>query len=136
MRGDEKLIGAIDQGTSSSRFLLFDLATGDVVAHHQIEVRQLFPHPGWVEMDPNEMINTVKKCIETVCKNLDKLKISLSQIKCVGITNQRETTVLWDRETGNPLCNAIVWLDSRTTDLAFKYSQKTPNKYVDLSVSD
>ncbi|VDM46202.1 unnamed protein product [Toxocara canis] len=128
MRGDEKLVGAIDQGTSSSRFLVFDLASGDVVAHHQIELKQLFPHPGWVEMDPKEIINTVVRCIETVCKQLTERKVHISQIKCVGITNQRETTVLWDRETGKPLCNAIVWLDSRTKEVAAKLIQRTPNK--------
>uniref|UniRef100_F1L477 Probable glycerol kinase n=1 Tax=Ascaris suum TaxID=6253 RepID=F1L477_ASCSU len=128
MRGDEKLIGAIDQGTSSSRFLLFNLENGEVIAHHQIEVKQLFPNPGWVEMDPNEIVDTVVKCINVVCNQLENLNVHISQIKCVGITNQRETTVLWDRETGEPLCNAIVWLDSRTTELAKKLSEKTPDR--------
>ncbi|GMS87128.1 hypothetical protein PENTCL1PPCAC_9303, partial [Pristionchus entomophagus] len=124
------LIGAIDQGTSSSRFLVFE-DNGDLVASHQIEVRQLFPHPGWVEMDPNELINTVTECIEKTCEKLKNFGISPSEIQSVGIANQRETTVVWDRDSGQPLCNAIVWLDTRTSQLAQEYIDQTETKSKD-----
>ncbi|KAE9421362.1 hypothetical protein Angca_007311 [Angiostrongylus cantonensis] len=112
------LLAAIDQGTSSSRFLVFESDNGDLVASHQIEVRQLFPNPGWVEMDPVEIIDTVKECIRNVVDRLKSLGIAKDEIKSIGIANQRETTVVWDSQTGKPLANAIVWLDSRTSTLA------------------
>ncbi|PIO75338.1 putative glycerol kinase [Teladorsagia circumcincta] len=83
------LLAAIDQGTSSSRFLVFEADTGDLVTSHQIEVRQLFPEPGWVEMDPNEIIETVKECIVKVVEKLERLGISPDEIKSIGIANQR-----------------------------------------------
>lgn len=125
------LLAAIDQGTSSSRFLVFEADTGDIVTSHQIEVRQLFPNPGWVEMDPNEIIDTVKKCIEKVVDKLGHLGISTDEIKSVGIANQRETTIVWDKETGEPLYNAIVWLDDRTADLAEESITRTSSKSKD-----
>ncbi|CAJ0945524.1 unnamed protein product, partial [Mesorhabditis belari] len=122
------LLGAIDQGTSSSRFLLFDADNGDLLASHQIEVRQLFPHPGWVEMCPKEIYETVLECIKKVSEKMVEQKVGLDRLKCVGIANQRETTVVWDRETGEPLHNAIVWLDTRTSALADEAIQKTESK--------
>ncbi|KAK5966723.1 Glycerol kinase [Trichostrongylus colubriformis] len=119
------LLAAIDQGTSSSRFLVFEADTGDLVTSHQIEVRQQFPNPGWVEMDPLEIIDTVKECILKVVDKLKNLGISPSEIKSIGIANQRETTVVWDKETGKPLHNAIVWLDNRTSELAEECIAKT-----------
>lgn len=126
------LLAAIDQGTSSSRFLVYEGGTGALVTSHQIEVKQYFPQPGWVEMDPMELYSTVVECIERVSEKLDDLEISMSEIKCVGLANQRETTVAWDRETGLPLCNAIVWLDSRTSNLAKEYIEKTETKSQDF----
>uniref|UniRef100_A0AC35TU99 Glycerol kinase n=1 Tax=Rhabditophanes sp. KR3021 TaxID=114890 RepID=A0AC35TU99_9BILA len=122
------LLAAIDQGTSSSRFLVFDSETGTLVADHQIEVQQIFPQAGWVEMNPIEIYDTVIKCIEEVCHKLINLNIDANQIKAIGLANQRETTVVWDKETGLPLANAIVWLDSRTSALAEEFIQKTPTK--------
>ncbi|RCN35809.1 hypothetical protein ANCCAN_18325 [Ancylostoma caninum] len=84
------LLAAIDQGTSSSRFLVFEADTGELVTSHQIEVRQLFPNPGWVEMDPIEIIETVKECIVQVVDKLEQLGISIDEIKSVGIANQRD----------------------------------------------
>jgi len=107
------LIGSIDQGTSSSRFMVFEAGTSNVIAQHQIEVRQLFPHESWVEQDPLELLSSVEDCIKVVSDQLDEEGVSLSRIKGLGITNQRETTVLWHGKTGKPLYNAIVWCDAR-----------------------
>jgi glycerol kinase len=104
------LILALDQGTTSSRSLLFD-AGGRVVALAQKEFRQHFPHPGWVEHDANEILATQR---ETMVEVLRKAAVEPRDIAAVGITNQRETTVLWDRATGEPIANAIVWQDRRT----------------------
>lgn len=121
------LLGAIDQGTSSTRFLIFDPDTGNLLASHQMEVQQLFPEPGYVEMCPNEIYDTTIKCIEGACAKLKSMHgIGPELIRAVGISNQRETTVCWDKSTGRPLHNAIVWLDSRTHELAEQHIQKTP----------
>lgn len=101
---------AIDQGTTSTRAIIFD-ATGNPLASHQIEFRQHFPADGWVEHDALEIWWTV----ESVCREaLRKAGIRATDIAAIGITNQRETTVLWDRATGTPVHNAIVWQDRRT----------------------
>jgi len=104
---------AIDQGTSSSRSILFD-GQGRVCALAQQEFTQHYPKPGWVEHDPEEIWQTQCNTIEEV---LRKAGINAKQIDAVGIANQRETVVLWDRKTGLPICNAIVWQDRRTTPL-------------------
>ena len=104
---------ALDQGTSSSRGIVFD-AHGRIVANAQKEIRQIFPQTGWVEHDPNDIWNTQ---LETARQAIEKSGVGASGIHAIGITNQRETTVLWHRETGEPLCNAIVWQDRRTEPL-------------------
>ena len=122
------LIGAIDQGTSSSRFLVqlvfvvwvvelnlnlsfthkvFSAQTAELITYHQVEVRQLTPAEGWVESDPFEFLHTVEECIDKTINNLNSLDIDPSDIKAVGICNQRETTIVWDKTTGKPLHNAI-----------------------------
>ena len=101
---------ALDQGTSSSRSMVFD-REGRVVAMAQREVPQIYPKPGWVEHDPLELWTTQ---LETAREVLRKTGLSAGDIQGVGITNQRETTVVWNRRTGEPLCNAIVWQDRRT----------------------
>jgi glycerol kinase len=104
------LIGAIDSGTTSSRFMLFD-AAGNVVAYDQREHRQIFPQSGWVEHDPLEIWERTRE----VCgAAMAKAQISAADLAAIGITNQRETTVVWDRATGRPVYNAIVWQDTRT----------------------
>jgi len=114
MAGDSTpLIGAIDQGTSSSRFIVFEAPSGNVVEEHQVEVTQYFPHESWVEQDPLELLQSVEKCIDVVTSRLKENGISLERLKGLGITNQRETTIVWDRNTGLPLYNAIVWCDAR-----------------------
>ncbi|KAL2733704.1 glycerol kinase [Vespula squamosa] len=122
------LIGAIDEGTSSARFLVFDVLQRKVVASHQIEIKQKYPQEGWVEQDPKEILQAVIQCIKKTVEKLADLNISPSDIKAIGITNQRETTLLWDKETGEPLHNAIVWLDMRTTTTMEDVLDSIPNK--------
>ncbi|KAJ1950874.1 Glycerol kinase, partial [Linderina macrospora] len=112
----EIFIGAIDQGTSSSRFLIFD-TKGQVVASHQAEYQNFYAKAGWVEKDPNQIMESVETVVVGACRRFNALGYDASQIKSVGITNQRETTVAFDSETGEPLTNAIVWSDVRTKDL-------------------
>ncbi|CAM1501345.1 Fc.00g105070.m01.CDS01 [Cosmosporella sp. VM-42] len=109
-------IGAIDQGTTSSRFLIFN-SKGEVVATHQLEFKQIYPQPGWHEHDPEEIITSVEQCIDGAVEGFEAAGHSRDQIKAVGITNQRETTVVWDRTTGKALHNAIVWTDTRAQEL-------------------
>jgi glycerol kinase len=108
-----RYVAAIDQGTTSSRCIVFD-PKGAVVAVDQKEHRQIFPKPGWVEHDAEEIWTNVQAVVKGA---LDKLSITASDLAAVGITNQRETTVLWDKATGKPVHNAIVWQDTRTDRL-------------------
>jgi glycerol kinase len=108
-----KYVLALDQGTTSSRAILFD-QEGRSVASAQREFRQIYPQPGWVEHDPVEIFRTQR---EVARETLQKADIDLKNLQGVGITNQRETTVLWDRQTGEPIHNAIVWQDRRTAPL-------------------
>ncbi|HTS63990.1 MAG TPA: glycerol kinase GlpK [Candidatus Acidoferrales bacterium] len=103
-------IGAIDQGTTSSRFIVFD-RTGRPVAVAQKEHEQIYPQPGWVEHDPAEIW---RRTSEVIAQALEQRALRASDIAAVGITNQRETTVLWDRKTGEAVHNALVWQDTRT----------------------
>jgi glycerol kinase len=105
-----KYIAALDQGTTSTRFIVFD-RNGNIVAQAQREHKQIFPQPGWVEHDAEEIYMNAKL---VVAEALIRPRISASQIEAVGITNQRETTVVWNRHTGKPYHNAIVWQDTRT----------------------
>ena len=105
-----KYIAAIDQGTTSTRFMVFDHG-GNVVAVHQKEHQQIYPKPGWVEHDPLEIWARTQEVIEGA---LDQGNISAKEIVALGITNQRETTVVWNKITGRPVYNAIVWQDTRT----------------------
>ncbi len=109
----QQYVAAIDQGTTSSRCILFD-RDGRIVSVDQREHRQIFPKPGWVEHDASEIWTNVEAVVQGA---LDKNDVTPDQIAAVGITNQRETTVVWDRETGEPVHNAIVWQDTRTDDL-------------------
>jgi glycerol kinase len=104
------LIGAIDQGTTSSRFMVFDRA-GSEFARHQLEHRQILPQPGWVEHDPLEIAARVD---EVIAGALWRSNLTGSDLAAIGITNQRETTVVWNPKTGRPWYNAIVWQDTRT----------------------
>ena len=106
-----KYIIALDQGTTSSRALLIN-EVGKLIDVKQKEFKQIFPKQGWVEHDPIEILNTQLEVFEELMSN-----ISLNDIISIGITNQRETTVIWDKETGKPLYNAIVWQDKRTSGI-------------------
>jgi len=105
-------IGSLDQGTSSTRFMIFD-KTGRIVGHHQLEHRQILPRAGWVEHDAAEIWQRTQEVIIVALKNAG---ISGSDLAAIGITNQRETTVIWDKKTGAPLAPAIVWQDTRTQE--------------------
>ncbi|KAJ5105344.1 Glycerol kinase, partial [Penicillium alfredii] len=116
MQPSEIFVGSIDQGTTSTRFLIFN-RDGEPVASHQVEFRQIYPHPGWHEHDPLELVSSVETCIGEAVKQFEDSGYTRSSIKAVGITNQRETTVVWDHETGEPLHNAIVWTDTRSQSI-------------------
>ncbi|XP_036030729.1 glycerol kinase isoform X5 [Onychomys torridus] len=148
------LVGAVDQGTSSTRFLVFNSKTAELLSHHQVEIKQEFPREGWVEQDPKEILQSVYECIEKTCEKLGQLNIDISNIKAIGVSNQRETTVVWDKLTGEPLYNALaapvspgssvpvavvpsgssvpaagtssVWLDLRTQSTVENLSKRIP----------
>ncbi|KAG3002689.1 hypothetical protein JG687_00007727 [Phytophthora cactorum] len=109
-------VGAIDQGTTSSRFIAFD-HSGNIAATHQMEHKQIYQQPGWCEHDADEITRNVETCVREA---LAKGGIELSQLQAIGITNQRETALIWDRVTGKPLYNAIVWHDTRTTEIVHR----------------
>lgn len=108
-----KYIVALDQGTTSSRAVIFD-ANGEMVASHGMEFRQIYPKPGWVEHDPQDILDSQMQSLKTA---VERSGIHVQDIQAIGITNQRETTLLWERATGKPLCNAIVWQCRRTAPL-------------------
>jgi len=107
-----EFIGALDCGTTSVRFIIFD-EVANIVAEHQLEFPQYYPHPGWHDHDPQEIIDVCEQCIEAAVAKLGEKGFPPSSVKAIGITNQRETAVAWSKRTGKHLCNAIVWDDSR-----------------------
>ena len=117
MKIKKKFIVAIDQGTTSSRAVLFD-TTGKSLFKSQLEFRQYFPKNGWVEHNPEEIWKKTKKVLVNAINESKKLK---GEILTIGITNQRETTILWNKVSGKPIYNAIVWQDRRTADFCKKY---------------
>ncbi|OJD21709.1 glycerol kinase [Blastomyces percursus] len=118
-----RYIGAIDQGTTSSRFIIFD-DEGNPVASHQVELSRICEHSGWHEQDPEEIVSSVEKCIEQATRAFTSKGFSIADIQTIGLTGQRETTVVWDWETGKPLNNAIAWPDTRTTSLVRELKSK------------
>ena len=117
-------IGSLDQGTSSTRFIVFD-KSGSIVGQHQLEHRQILPRAGWVEHDASEIWERTQEVIKGA---LESAGITGDQLSGVGITNQRETTVIWDKETGRPLANAIVWQDTRTQEFLSSISEEIKSK--------
>lgn len=112
-------VAAIDQGTTSTRCMIFD-RVGKVIAMDQKEHRQIYPQPGWVEHDPLE----IWECTQAVVRGaLARANLKASDLAAVGVTNQRETTVVWDRHTGEPYTNAIVWQDTRTSEICNRLAQ-------------
>ena len=114
-----KYVGALDQGTTSTRFMIFDHA-GGVVAIDQKEHEQIYPKPGWVEHDPIEIWT---RCQEVIKGGLAKAGITAADLAAVGITNQRETALVWDKTTGKPVFNAIVWQDTRTDTIINEFAK-------------
>ncbi len=121
-----KHILALDQGTTSSRAILFDHA-GGIVAVAQKEFPQIFPRPGWVEHNPTDIWSTQAGVAAEV---LQKANLSAADIAAIGITNQRETAVVWDRATGQPICNAIVWQDRRTASICDGLKQRKLDRVI------
>ena len=111
-------VAAIDQGTTSTRCIVFD-RQGQIVSLSQKEHKQIYPQPGWVEHDPEEIW---RNTLEVVALSRINAKLRVQDIAAIGITNQRETTVVWNRRTGKPYYNAIVWQDMRTADLVAQFS--------------
>ena len=120
MNFKNKYVLAIDQGTTSSRAIIFN-HQGEIVTISQKDFQQYFPKPGWVEHDPNEIWYSQSSVIKEAMAKAD---LTDKNIACIGITNQRETTVVWDRETGFPVYNAIVWQDRRTADFCEELKSK------------
>src|SRR5512143_1370451 len=108
-----KYVGAVDQGTTSTRFMIFD-HSGGVVGVHQMEHEQIYPKPGWVEHDPMEIWARTQDVVRMA---MDKANLTADDLAAIGVTNQRETTVVWNPKTGKPWYNAIVWQDTRTADI-------------------
>jgi glycerol kinase len=116
---------AVDQGTTSTRAIIFNHA-GLPIASEQKEHRQIFPAPGWVEHDPPEIWNNTRHVMGAA---LAKSDLSLADIRAVGITQQRETTIVWDKVSGNPVYNAVVWQDTRTKEICDRLADGDPNRF-------
>jgi len=114
-----RYVGAVDQGTTSTRFMIFDRA-GFEIARHQLEHQQILPQPGWVEHDPLEI---AARCDETIARAMRNANVHASDLAAIGVTNQRETTIVWNPKTGQPWYNAIVWQDTRTDRIINALSQ-------------
>ncbi|KAJ5196627.1 hypothetical protein N7449_007106 [Penicillium cf. viridicatum] len=123
MQPSNTFVGSIDQGTTSTRFLIFN-REGEPVVSHQVEFSQIYPKPGWHEHDPLEIVTSVETCIEEAVQKFETQGHARSSIQSIGITNQRETTIVWDYETGEPLYNAIVWTDTRSQAIVAELKQK------------
>ena len=131
-RFTSSLIAAIDQGTSSTRFCVFDSNNYEVIAHHQIEINKIFPREGWVEQDPIAIIKSIENCVENVIEKLISLKIDSNNIAAVGISSQRESVLAWDKITGKPLHNSIVWQDNRTTEIVGSILDSIPSRDINF----
>ncbi|HOO65201.1 MAG TPA: FGGY family carbohydrate kinase, partial [Synergistaceae bacterium] len=117
---EKKYVVAIDQGTTSTRCMVFD-KHGLPVSSHQMEHEQIFPKAGWVEHDPMEIWSRTQDVIRGA---LESKNIAAEEVAAIGITNQRETTVVWDKNTGKPVYNAIVWQCMRTQDFCTEWAKK------------
>ena len=122
----KRFIAAIDQGTTSTRAILFS-TSGKNIYSSQKEIKQYFPKDGWVEHNPNEIWNTTKKVLKNVINKSKRLK---GKILTIGVTNQRETTILWDKRTGKSVYNAIVWQDRRTAEFCKKFKTNKREKFI------
>src|SRR5271170_6028488 len=111
-------IGAIDQGTTSSRFIVFD-RSGRIVSMAQREHEQIYPKPGWVEHDPEEIW---RRTVDVIRDAMEARGLQPENLAAIGITNQRETTVVWHKKSGKPVCNAIVWQDTRVASAVTEFA--------------
>ena len=114
-------IGALDQGTTSTRFMVFD-RSGRVVSVAQREHQQIYPKPGWVEHDPEEIW---RRTCEVIAESLANKGLKATDLEAIGITNQRETTIVWNRKTGKPVTKAIVWQDVRVSPDVTEFSKSS-----------
>lgn len=121
------LIGVIDAGSRTVEFVVFRSQHTDELVSHEVDVQQHIPQEGWLEQDPKEILLAVSECINAVAKELPSKGYQLSDIVTIGITNQRETTIVWDKTTGEPLYNAIAWNDIRTEITVDKILAKLPD---------
>jgi glycerol kinase len=115
-----RYVGAVDQGTTSTRFMVFDHG-GNEIARHQLEHQQILPQPGWVEHDPMEI---AARTDETLARAMRNANITAQDLAAIGVTNQRETTIVWNPKTGQPWYNAIVWQDTRTDRIINALSER------------
>ncbi|XP_039447548.2 glycerol kinase [Culex pipiens pallens] len=123
-----KLIGVIDEGTNIARFAVFKLPDLEELFVHEVKITQITPRDGWVEQNPVEILEGVRLCMVEVCLQLEQHGYQVKDIASIGITNQRETTVVWDKNTGEPLHNAIVWNDIRTNSTVDKVLARLPDQ--------
>ena len=126
------LVGAIDQGTSSTRFLVFAAKSGELITYHQVEVAKIYPFEGWVEQDPQQIIDSVRATMAEVIEKLKALDMDPRDIKSIGGCNQRESCIVWNPETGKPYYNSIVWLDNRTTGIVDQYLDVIPGRDINF----
>ena len=119
-QGMAKYVMALDAGTTSNRCILFNEA-GEICSMAQKEFRQFFPNPGWVEHDANEIWSSM---LGVAVEAMNMIRATAADIAAIGITNQRETAIVWDKETGEPVYNAIVWQCRRTSDIADELKKK------------
>src|SRR5438045_4106163 len=117
---------AIDQGTTNSRAIIFDVK-GNIIAQHEIALKQYYPSNAWVEQNHSEMFDNTFECCRTALK---KANLTAQSIAAISISNQRETTIIWDKTTGKPIYPAIVWQDRRTSDLCTQLSETNLAKTV------
>ncbi|XP_050439482.1 glycerol kinase-like [Adelges cooleyi] len=121
---DEQLVGSIDEGTSSTRFIVFSSLTYLPIASHQLNITNICPKERWVEQDPDYILCKIKETIRVTCEKLKSMNISPERISTIGIANQRETAIVWDKNTGKPLYNAIIWMDIRTEEIVDRFLRK------------
>ncbi|MGN1372668.1 MAG: glycerol kinase GlpK [Candidatus Coproplasma sp.] len=121
-----KYVLALDQGTTSTRAIVFD-GNGRIAGKAQQEFKQIYPAPGWVEHDPTDLIGT---SVGVIAEALIRANIAIDDLSAIGITNQRETTIVWDKYTGKPVCNAIVWQCRRTADMAERLKREGLSPFI------
>ena len=128
----EKYVLSLDQGTTSSRAIVFD-RKGEIIGVAQQEFTQIYPKPGWVEHDPTEILSSEMASVQQA---LIRAHINMENIDSIGITNQRETTIIWDKKTGKPVYNAIVWQCRRTEDEVRALLNKNSSQEISIVTVD